>query len=364
MKVVIVGAGNIGTSVAILLVARGAVAADDISFVDPSPDRVAVEIFGPRAFDRRRSGTGSKLAADIVVNCAGRKALDDLLWQDHAIDVLLDVCEEAPLEPIPSGCRVFVPHCGLSPGIVGDAVRNRIIDGYDWCCTILCGALPRTAAGPLVHSVHWSASGMASQYLAPPAVLVDGKIQELPSQRGVTKPAVVRCTPLEYRIVRGGLGNLLSIYESRRTSLEYGTLRWPGHHAELDRLLSANAKEIPRLLARNASPSGPDVVFAAVLGRNSRTGNAFVADLRLDGPFVVGTRAGQVAISAVEATTAWHVVSCVAHILERKDLPDGIVFHESFPWKDILTDDPLLRQLPHLVRPIGSFVLGGTGEAG
>lgn len=124
-----------------------------------------------------------------------------------------------------------IPDCGLAPGMVNVLAQTGIeaLDRTDRV-RILVGGLPRTPRPPLDYQVVYSLEGVLDYYTTPGVVLEDGEpttVEALSGVETVEFPEPVG--ELEAFYTGGGISTLPERYRGRIRSMEYKTLRYPGH---------------------------------------------------------------------------------------------------------------------------------------
>jgi lysine 6-dehydrogenase len=133
----------------------------------------------------------------------------------------------------------IVPNAGLAPGIVNvlamtgfqemettDAIHLRV------------GGLPLHPRPPLNYQIVFSPEGLINEYVERATVLYDGLIQEVDSLSGLE---TIEFPPpfgtLEAFSTSGGLSLLPELLQGRVRTLDYKTIRYPGHCEKFRTLL-------------------------------------------------------------------------------------------------------------------------------
>lgn len=122
-----------------------------------------------------------------------------------------------------------VPDCGLAPGMVNILAEYGIqqLDAVD-SVKIFVGGLPQQPEPPLNYMLVYSLEGALDYYTTLSWVLRDGKrtqVQAL-SER---EPVQFDFSELEAFHTAGGLSTMAFRYEGKIPTMEYKTLRYPGH---------------------------------------------------------------------------------------------------------------------------------------
>ncbi|HEX7091248.1 MAG TPA: saccharopine dehydrogenase C-terminal domain-containing protein [Longimicrobiales bacterium] len=126
-----------------------------------------------------------------------------------------------------------IPDCGLAPGMVNilAAAGIRELDRTD-TVKIRVGGLPQYPEPPLNYQIVYSLEGVLDYYTTESWVLRDGELRQveaLSEVEPVEFPAPVGT--LEAFHTAGGLSTLPWTYQGRVRTMEYKTLRYPGHAA-------------------------------------------------------------------------------------------------------------------------------------
>lgn len=126
-----------------------------------------------------------------------------------------------------------VPDCGLAPGMVNILAGEGIsrLDQTD-SVRIYVGGLPQKPKPPLNYMVVYSLEGALDYYTTESWILRDGKrtaIDALSEVEPVDFPSPVG--QLEAFHTAGGISTLPFSFEGRIPTMEYKTLRYPGHVA-------------------------------------------------------------------------------------------------------------------------------------
>ncbi|HUF30095.1 MAG TPA: saccharopine dehydrogenase C-terminal domain-containing protein [Gemmatimonadaceae bacterium] len=184
-----------------------------------------------------------------------------------------------------------IPDCGLAPGMVNILAEHGIrqMDSVR-ALRIYVGGLPQSPEPPLNYQIVYSLEGVLDYYTTLSWVLRDGKLTQVPALSEVE--SVVFEEPvgeLEAFHTAGGLSTMGLRYEGKIPTMEYKTLRYPGHAKimeairdlgllELDPVDVDGIKVIPRELfiaaagPRLRKPESPDMVALRVTVEGTRNG--------------------------------------------------------------------------------------------
>jgi lysine 6-dehydrogenase len=124
-----------------------------------------------------------------------------------------------------------VPDCGVAPGMVNILAQYGIeqLDTVD-SVRIYVGGLPQSPEAPLNYQIVYSLEGVLDYYTTLSWVVRDGKREQvvaLSERETVTFPSPVGA--LEAFHTAGGLSTMAWRYEGKIPTMEYKTLRYPGH---------------------------------------------------------------------------------------------------------------------------------------
>jgi lysine 6-dehydrogenase len=126
-----------------------------------------------------------------------------------------------------------VPDCGLAPGMVNILAQHGI-DQLDTVNSvrIKVGGLPQNPEPPLNYQVVYSLEGVLDYYTTLSWVLRDGKPLQVEALSEVEELEFPGAGRLEAFHTAGGLSTMAQRFEGKIPTMEYKTLRYPGH-AEL-----------------------------------------------------------------------------------------------------------------------------------
>lgn len=130
-----------------------------------------------------------------------------------------------------------IPDMGLAPGLVNVLTRRaeELLDRLDEV-KLLVGGLPQRKRGEWRYELVFSAGGLLNEYREPCRVLRGGKVVTVPPLTEVETLDDPDLGGLEAFHTSGGSSTLPLTYAGKVKTLEYKTLRYPGH-AKLVRAL-------------------------------------------------------------------------------------------------------------------------------
>jgi lysine 6-dehydrogenase len=142
------------------------------------------------------------------------------------------VLQQLELDPIAKDNGVsVVPDCGLAPGMVNilGAAGMQALDHTD-SLRFFVGGLPQHPKPPLNYQIVYSLEGVLDYYTTPCRVLRDGRQHQLEALSEIEPVEFDEPVgTLEAFHTAGGLSTLASTWEGSVRTMEYKTLRYPGH---------------------------------------------------------------------------------------------------------------------------------------
>ncbi|MBI3891663.1 MAG: saccharopine dehydrogenase NADP-binding domain-containing protein [Candidatus Wallbacteria bacterium] len=186
----------------------------------------------------------------------------------------------------------IIPDCGLAPGMASVLVAHglRDLDSVEHVA-IRVGGLPVQPSGPLRYQLVFSVRGLTNEYLEPAVVLRNHQPATVASLTEVEQlefPAPFGM--LEAFQTSGGTSTLPATYREKVRNLDYKTIRYPGHCAQMklladlgllsERPLPVGGRDVvPRelteaALVRHLPNEGPDAVLVRVSIHGTAAGRA------------------------------------------------------------------------------------------
>jgi lysine 6-dehydrogenase len=162
-------------------------------------------------------------------------------------------------------CTV-IPDCGLAPGMDVILAQYGIsqLDEVD-SVRIFVGGLPQHPEGPLKYQIVYSLEGVLDYYTTLSWVVRNGKreqVKALSEIEPVTFAAPVG--ELEAFHTAGGLSTLPFRYEGRIGTMEYKTLRYPGHAKIMEAIRDVGLLDLNPIDVKGISVAPRDVAVAAM----------------------------------------------------------------------------------------------------
>jgi len=208
----------------------------------------------------------------------------------------------------------IIPDCGLAPGMVNILAAEGIrrLDRAD-AVRVYVGGLPQHPEPPLNYQIVYSLEGALDYYSTPSWVLRHGKavqvdalseleIQEFPAPVGT----------LEAFHTGGGISTMPFAFEGKINTMEYKTLRYPGHAAIMRPIRDLGLISNSPILVKGRHVVPRDVFIAAVEPRLSKPGSHDLVALRV---VVTGQRNGVAATARFELLDRYDVTQEISAMM-------------------------------------------------
>lgn len=339
MRITLLGAGHIGHTISHLLGNSGDY---DVTVVDRSEAALAKIPVGPRVATRV-ADTAAPAALlpvlrgqDAVVNAlpyhlavpvatAAREA------RVHYFDLTEDVAATRAIKALADGASTaFMPQCGLAPGFIG-IVAHHLAQKFDTLHEVKMrvGALPAFPTNSLKYNLTWSVDGLINEYCHPCEAIREGRNIEVLPLEGLEHFSLDG-TEYEAFNTSGGLGTLCETLAGRVQTLDYKSVRYPGHQALMKMLLEElqlnQDPETLKAIMRKSIPSTmQDVVLVFVTVSGLRKGQ-LVQEVFARKIFADRDEANPQ--SAIQITTAAGICAAVDLFREGQLPPDGFIRQE------------------------------------
>ena len=226
----------------------------------------------------------------------------------------------------------FVPQCGLAPGFIS-IVANDLMGHFETLETVKLrvGALPVHPSNVLKYSLTWSTEGLINEYSNPCFGIEDGHAVTLMPLEGYE---TIELDGLLYEAFNtsGGIGTLAETYKGQVKTLNYKTLRYPGHCEKIHFMMhDLKLKEDRALLKALLEKAIPKTLRDVVLIYVSVTGQQ-------DGGFFEENYVNKIypqkildqSWSAIQVTTAASICAITDLVLQHRSMYRGFITQECF----------------------------------
>jgi lysine 6-dehydrogenase len=184
-----------------------------------------------------------------------------------------------------------IPDCGLAPGMVNILAEL----GISRCDSvksvkIFVGGLPQEPEGPLKYQIVYSLEGVLDYYTTLSWVVRHGKRAHVKALSEVEPVMFAKPVgELEAFHTAGGLSTMAFRYEGKIPTMEYKTLRYPGHAHIMEAIRDLGLLDLEKIDVKGQQVSPRDVAVAAMGPHLKKPRGKDLVALRV---IVEGERAG------------------------------------------------------------------------
>jgi saccharopine dehydrogenase-like NADP-dependent oxidoreductase len=354
-RVLVLGAGKIGSLVACLLSQQGAyeVHLGDMTLDAPKHlvEDLGLSRVTPAVLDvGHPESVKTYLSAhpvDAIISslpyfCNHTVAALALKHGCHYFDLTEDVEVTDQIRTLSAGAaRAFMPQCGLAPGFIS-IVTHELMTHFETLdhVKMRVGALPVHPSNALKYSLTWSTDGLINEYGNLCYGIEDGGKVPLQPLEGYE---TIELDGLLYEAFNtsGGLGTLADSSVGSVRTMNYKTLRYPGHCEKIhllmkDLKLNEDRQTLKRILERAIPQTLQDVVliYASVTG--TQHGQLFEENyVKKIYPQCIKGKLW----SAIQVTTASSVCCVTDLVLSNPAAYRGFVTQESIGLQEFLSND-------------------------
>ena len=231
----------------------------------------------------------SRAAVAVGAHCADLGGNTEIVFRQRELD------SEAQRHGVS-----VIPDCGLAPGMVNilaaEGIR-RVVDADS--VNVYVGGLPQSPEPPLHYQIVYSLEGALDYYTTASWVLRDGRptrVDALSELERVAFPPPVG--ELEAFHTGGGISTLPWAYEGRVRTMEYKTLRYPGHVAVMRPIRELGLLDLAPVNVKGREVVPRDVFIATVSPKLTKPDGRDLVALRVEVRGRNGRRA------------AWQLLDC------------------------------------------------------
>jgi lysine 6-dehydrogenase len=246
MRVALIGAGLQGTAIAYDLARQERVEEIIVADLDLARAERVAESDPERRTEARRLDAGAApeaaaLAAevDVLVSAtyygfnpglaraaiAGGAHFCDLGGNNEVVDRELALDAEARRAGV-----TIIPDCGLAPGMANVMAALAVArHPSPEALHIRVGGLPIKPKPPLDYKLVFAPEGLINEYVEPARLLREGREVEVESLTEIERLSFPGFGPLEAFHTSGGSSTLPRTFSGRLRTLDYKTIRYPGH---------------------------------------------------------------------------------------------------------------------------------------
>lgn len=345
--ILLIGAGKIGATITLLLADSG-----DYQVTVADACREGLDGIKPHAAVKTllldvsdKSALLGALRGQYAVINAGPYVLARQIAEAaveagvHYLDLTEDIASTQRVQQLgQQACCALIPQCGLAPGFISIVTYN-LCQQFDQLHDVhMCvGALPQYPTNALKYNLTWSTDGLINEYSQVCEAIVEGERVKVSPLEDIETFSL---DGINYEAFNtsGGLGTLCDTLAGKVNSLNYRTVRYPGHRDVMKLLLhDLRLRQRPALMKdilENALPvTYQDVVliFVNVSGMDNGqlVQKSYVNKLysqRINGQLY----------SAIQITTASSVCAVLDLLAAGKIPSQGFVKQETIHFDDFI----------------------------
>ena len=260
-------------------------------------------------------------------------------YKTHYFDLTEDVEVTHHVRKISQNeSTIFMPQCGLAPGFISIAA-NAIMAKFDSIDMVKMrvGALPVNPNNALKYSLTWSTDGLINEYGNLCYGIENGAMTTLMPLEGyetITLDGVL----YEAFNTSGGLGTLADTYKDKVHTMNYKTMRYPGHCTNIKLLMNDlklnHDRGTLKTILENAIPKTLQDVLLIYVAVNGKYEDDFFEEnyVKKVYPQTIANKLW----SSIQVTTAAGRCSVVDIVLSNRDQFKGFVTQESIELDDVL----------------------------
>jgi saccharopine dehydrogenase-like NADP-dependent oxidoreductase len=239
----------------------------------------------------------------------------------HYFDLTEDVSTTEAIKKIAREAQsIYLSQCGLAPGFVS-IVAGSLMKKFDTVSSakLRVGALPLYPSNILKYNPTWSVDGLINEYINPCKEIFQGELQFTKALEGYE---TISIDGIEYEAFNtsGGLGSLCETYLQSVATLNYKTIRYPGHRDLIHFLLQDlgfkdNRTLLKDLFIQNLPATKQDkcIVFVEIQGIKNGEFTQETFTKTVQGKEIKGRH-----LSAIQITTASGICTPLDMILTGK----------------------------------------------
>ncbi|WP_430439967.1 saccharopine dehydrogenase NADP-binding domain-containing protein [Shinella sp.] len=347
--IVVIGAGKIGSTIARMLAHSGDYR---VTVADRSDEQLAaierhdavstavVDIADGAALRALLAGKFAVLsAAPYHLTVAIAEAAADAGL--HYLDLTEDVESTRQVKRIAENAKTaFIPQCGLAPGFIS-IVANDLASRFDSLESVRMrvGALPQYPSNALNYNLTWSTDGVINEYIEPCEAIVESALIEVPALEEREEFSLDGVTYEAFN-TSGGLGTLCETLKGKVRTLNYKTIRYPGHAAIMKALLNdlglRHRREVLKDIFENALPTTTQDVVIIFVTVSGRKGGRLIQETYANK--VYSAPVAGALHSAIQITTAGSICAVLDMLADGSLRAEGFVRQEEIALDSFLAN--------------------------
>ena len=223
-------------------------------------------------------------------------------------------------------------------------VKNINVTKVD-AIALKVGALTKHAVAPHYYGFTWSPVGVATEYLKEAVVIRDYKERNLPSL-SERASIIINGKNYEEDLTSGGAADLPQSLKNKVRSLDYKTLRFPGHYAWIDEQLKLigddpdNINKLQEIMEANIPHIEEDqiILYASAEGKDDKGIRRKIEVSKKILPQMIGKHR----LRAIQITTAAPLLQSAMLLLESS--AKGVILQSEIETEKFLNG--------HFIKPV------------
>ena len=259
----------------------------------------------------------------------------------HYLDLTEDVASTREVKKlaVDANCA-FIPQSGLAPGFISIATYN-IAKEFEQLQDVhmRVGALPIYPSNALKYNLTWSTEGLINEYCNPCEAIVNGELTQVPPLEEIETFSLDGIIYEAFN-TSGGLGTLCHTLAGKVKSLNYRTVRYPGHRDIMKMLLQdlrlSERQHLLKEILESALPVTHQDVVLVFINVNGLKNGRFVQESYANK--IYNQTIGGQHFSAIQVTTAASACAVIDLLATGKIPQQGFIRQEDIAFDDFINN--------------------------
>lgn len=236
--------------------------------------------------------------------------------------------------------QVFIPQCGLAPGFIS-ILAHELFKQFDevYSLKMRVGALPINPSNKILYNLTWSTDGLINEYCNEGFAIKDSKLIKTQPLEGLE---IFSLDGLEYEAFNtsGGLGTLCDTLQGSIKELNYKTIRYQGHQKYMDFLIhdlhlgKKKKRDTLKEILEYAIPTTKEdvvLIFCSASGLINGKLQQNTQVKKIYHQKLLGKH-----LSSIQITTASGLCAVLDLFVEGKINETGFIKQEDIPYEDFI----------------------------
>lgn len=256
-------------------------------------------------------------------------------------DLTEDVEVAEYIKVLAQGCEnIFMPRCGLAPGFIS-IIASSMIQKFEDVkrAELRVGNLPININNALQYALTWSTDGLINEYGNIGYGLLNAQKTPMEPLEDLEE---LEIDGLSYEAFNtsGGVGSLVDTYAGKVKLLNYKTVRYPGHCKKMrflmkDLHLNEDRRTLKKILEHTLPKTAQDValIYVAITGHKE---NQLISETYVNKIYPQSFL--DINWTAIQIATASALCAVVDIVLKNIQKYKGLVLQEDIPLEDFLAN--------------------------